>query len=96
MVLGGVTGETPRQKITYLLRREIIRCLEECKRELMELEIKYGMEYDDFQEKLSAGDLGHEFGYELEMDVMRWDDLVQEKKHWLRQLNLLNGLDLWR
>lgn len=96
IVLGGLAGETPRHKITYLLRHEIIRCLEECKRELMELEIKYGMEYDDFQEKLSDGELGHEFGYELEMDAMRWDDLVQEKKHWLWQLNLLKGPALWR
>jgi len=95
-ILGGLAGETPGQKITYLLGRDLVRCLEECKRELMELEIKYGMEYDDFQEKLSVGDLGCEFGYELEIDAMRWDDLVQEKRHWLRQLNLLKGLGLWR
>lgn len=94
-VLLSIAGETPSQKITYLLRREIIRYLEDVKRELMELEIKYGMEYDDFRQKSSAGELGDEFGYELEIDAMRWDDLVQEKKHLLRQLNLFKGLDLW-
>ena len=38
---------------------------------------------------LEAGELGDEFGHELEMDAIRWDDLISEKKHWLQQLNLL-------
>jgi hypothetical protein len=46
--------------------------LAECERERLELEVKYGMEYEDFCRKLEAGDLGDEFGYELELDAMRW------------------------
>lgn len=45
------------------------------------------MEYKDFRHKLAAGDLGDEFGYELELDAMHWEDLFVEKKHWLQQLN---------
>jgi hypothetical protein len=60
--------------------------LEACERNLLELEIKYGMDYDAFVEKLEAGELGDEFTYPLETDALRWGDLVAEKKHWLRQL----------
>lgn len=94
-VLVSIAGETPGQKITHLLHREIIRHLQDVKRELTDLEIKYGMEYDSFRQKSSAGELGDEFEYELEMDAMRWDDLIQEKKHLLQQLNLFKGLDSW-
>jgi hypothetical protein len=88
-ILEGVAGETANQKIAYLLQGAIHRSLETCERERLGLEVKYGMEYDDFRHKLEAGDLGDEFGYELELDAMRWDDLVIEKRHWLRQLNQL-------
>jgi len=56
------------------------------------LEIKYGLEYADFEQKLEAGELGNEFGYDLEMDAMRWNDLIAEKKYRLQQLGLLKGM----
>ena len=70
----------------------IRRHLEECTQERRGLEIKYGLQYADFQRKLEAGELGDEFGYELEMDALRWGDLIAEKEHWLQQLNLIEGL----
>ncbi|HEY84956.1 MAG TPA: hypothetical protein G4N96_07600 [Chloroflexi bacterium] len=85
-------GETPTQKITHLLLSEIHRHLEACEREQLELEIAYGLEYADFERKLEAGDLGNEFEYEIEMDALRWSDLIVEKKYWLHQLNQLKGL----
>ena len=53
---------------------------------------KYGLEYTDFQRRLEAGILGDEFGHALEMDAMRWGDLIAEKKHWLQQLGSLREL----
>ena len=88
-VLGGVTGETLNQKIAYLLHNEVRRHLEACERDQLELEIKHGLEYEVFVEKLESGALGDEFEYPLEMDALRWGDLVAEKKHWLQQLNTL-------
>ncbi len=86
-----IAGETPRQKIVTLLLDEIRRNLEACEQERLEMEIKYGLEYHDFERKLEAGELGDAFGYELEMDAMRWGDLIAEKRYWLQQINLLKG-----
>ncbi len=91
-VLDSMSGETPEQKIAYLLLDQVRHYLEACEQERLELEIKYGLEYADFEQKLEAGELGDEFGYDLEMDAMRWDDLIAEKKYRLQQLGLLKGL----
>ncbi len=91
-LLDSLAGETPDQKIVHLLLGEVRRHLEACERERLELEIKYGMEYDSFQQKLEAGQFGDEFNYELEMDAIRWGDLIAEKRHWLQQSSLLKGL----
>lgn len=92
-VLNSIAGETPNQKIAHLLLSEIRHHLEACERERLELEIKYGLEYADFGQKLQDGELGDEFGYALEMDALRWADLIAEKKHRLKQLGILKELD---
>jgi len=91
-VLDSMSGETPEQKIAHLLLGQIRHYLEACEQERLGLEIKYGLEYSDFEQKLEAGELGDEFGYDLEMDAMRWNDLIAEKKYRLEQLGLLKGL----
>ena len=91
-VLESLTGTTPDQKIVHLLMGEIRRNLEACEGERLELEVKYGMEYDEFRQQLEACALGDEFGYDLETDAMRWDDLIAEKKYWLQQLRLTREL----
>jgi len=90
-VLNSVAGETADQKSAHLLMAEVRHHLEACEKELLELEIKYGLEHTDFQQRLEAGILGDEFGYALEMDAIRWDDLIAEKGHWLQQLGSLDG-----
>ncbi len=91
-VLDSMSGETLEQKIVHLLLAQICHYLEECEQERLGLEIKYGLEYADFEQKLEAGELGNEFGYDLEMDAMRWNDLITEKKYRLEQLGLLKGM----
>ncbi|MBX7236861.1 MAG: hypothetical protein K1X65_20945 [Caldilineales bacterium] len=91
-LLENVVGETPDAKITNLLRGTIQSNLEACERDQLELEFKYGLEYEDFKLELESGRLGDEFGFGLEMDAMRWADLVAEKRHWLQQLRALNAL----
>lgn len=88
-VLDSIAGETPDQKIANLLIGEIRHKLEACEQERLALEIKYGLEYDEFQRRLEAGELGDEFAYSLELDALKWDDLIVEKRHWLQQLSLL-------
>ncbi|MBI4789429.1 MAG: hypothetical protein HY782_20560 [Chloroflexi bacterium] len=63
------------------------RCyLERVEREIIEFEIKYGMDYEQFGAKLGRGELGNPFAYEREQDAMRWESLIAEKKGWLEQL----------
>ena len=88
-VLDSIAGDTPDQKIANLLIGEIRHNLEACEQERLGLEIKYGLEYDEFKRRLEAGELGDEFEYPLELDALKWDDLIAEKKHWLQQLSLL-------
>ena len=90
-VLDGIEGATADQKIARLLMGAIRQNLEACERERLDLEIRYGAEHEEFRRKLEAGELGDEFGFELETDAVRWDDLLVEKRHWLKQLNLLKG-----
>ncbi len=91
-VLDKIEGETMNQKIARLLSNELRRRIQDCEQEILELEIKYGMMYEQFQEQLQAGDLGDPFSYPLEQDAMRWDDLVAEKQHWLGELKAIQGL----
>jgi hypothetical protein len=91
-ILDDIAGETPDQKIAYLLLEAIRRNLEACEREQLDLEIKYGLEYEDFKRKLETGEFGNDFEYVLEMDALRWGDLTVEKRHWLQQLSSLRVL----
>ncbi|HDH10023.1 MAG TPA: hypothetical protein ENF84_03695 [Chloroflexi bacterium] len=91
-ILERLKGDTPSQKIAFLISSELRRYLEECEREMLELEIKYGMDYEQFKEKLERGELGDEFSYELEKDAIRWEDLIAEKKHWLDHLRAIERL----
>ena len=93
-LLDSMVGDTLEQKIAGLLLDAVRHNLEACEQERLELEIKYGLEYGEFRRKLDAGDLGNEFEYALETDVMRWDDLIAEKKHWLQQVRYLKALTM--
>jgi hypothetical protein len=88
MILETLAGDTPDEKIAHLLLDEIERNLEACEKERLALEVKYGVEYPEFQRQLEAGTLGDEFGYTLETDAVRWADLIAEKQYWLQQLRL--------
>ena len=92
MLLDHIEGETMDQKIGHLLDNELRRRIEACEQEILELEIKYGMMYDQFQTQLHDGGLGDPFSYPLEADAMRWDDLVAEKQQWLSELRTIQDL----
>lgn len=70
-LLDNLAGETPDKKIAHLLLRDIRRNMELCEQERLGLEIKYGMEYGEFQRQLETGALGDAFSYDLEQDAMR-------------------------
>lgn len=85
-------GDNFNQKIAHLLGSGLERYLEKCEREILRFEIRYGLGYDQFKEEVKKGKLGDEFSYPLEKELMEWEDLLVEKKHWLDQLRTVKGL----
>jgi|YNPNPStandDraft_1061719.scaffolds.fasta_scaffold44360_3 hypothetical protein len=91
-VLARMKGETLDEKLAYLVTNELRRYLEQVERELLEYEIKYGVDYEQFIAQLERGEFGDPYAYEREQDAMRWESLVAEKKLWLEQLRRVEGL----
>ena len=79
-------GKTLDEKLARLVANELRRYLEQVEREMLEFEIKYGFNYEQFAAKLERGELGDPFAYEREQDAMQCASLVAEKKGWLEQL----------
>jgi hypothetical protein len=78
MILGlGTDPETEAVKIFNMGLKEILR---KCEEEILKLEIKYGMSYEEFKLKLDSGELGDPFSYPVEKDTMLWEDLLAEKR----------------
>lgn len=90
--LESIEGENLRQKLARLLASQLRQNLEACEREALNLEIKYGLNYEEFQARLETGELGDEFAYDLERDALRWGDLRAEKQHWLKLLHSVKKL----
>lgn len=91
-VLEHLQGETLDEKLVRLIANQLRRNLEQVEREILEFEIKYGVNYDQFVTKLERGEWGNPFSYEREQDAMRWESLVAEKRLWLEQLRRVEGL----
>ncbi|MDP2799041.1 MAG: hypothetical protein Q8O60_04045 [Deltaproteobacteria bacterium] len=77
-------GPDPEMEAIKIFNVGLKEILRECEQEIMKLEIKYGMLYEEFKSKLDSGELGDPFGYPLEKDVMLWEDLISEKRLRLR------------
>ena len=86
--MGDFELQTPNFKLPI---HQLRRYLEECEREMLDLEIKYGLTYDQFKARLERGELGDLFSYPLEQDAMRWDDLVVEKYQMKRIVDQLKA-----
>lgn len=66
--------------------------LRECEDEILEFEIKYGLSFEKFIKELDSGKFGAPHSYPLEKDVMRWEDLMNEKQARLESLRRLERL----
>ena len=72
--LGEVEENAPK-----IFIRGLKELLKECEEEILNFEIKYGISFEKFRERLEKGDLGVPFSYPLEKDAMIWEDIVVEK-----------------
>jgi len=73
-------GSDPEMEAVKIFNMGLKELLRECEEEIMNLEIKYGMSYEEFKSKLDSGELGDSFSYPLEKDAMLWEDLMTEKR----------------
>jgi len=73
----GSDAEREAVKIFNMGLKEILR---KCEEEILKLEIRYGVSYEEFKSMLDSGELGDPFSYPLEKDIMLWEDLMAEKR----------------
>lgn len=85
-------GGVPEDRALELLISGIKENLKECELEILELETKYGYPFEVFKNKITSGQLGNEFSYDVEKDAMRWEDLLIEKKNWMEILLKIRSL----
>ena len=85
-------GGVPEDRALELLISGIKENLKECELEILELETKYGYPFEVFKNKITSGQLGSEFAYDLEKDSMQWEDLLLEKKKWIEILQKIKKL----
>jgi hypothetical protein len=84
-------GFSPEEKATEFLIAGIKKYLKECELEILEYETKYGCPFDKFKAKIVSGAISDEFSYEIESDLMKWEDLT-EKRNWLDAIRKIETL----
>jgi hypothetical protein len=68
----------------------IVYRLESIAKQLQSLEQKYGMSFEQFDERFQAKELTNPYSYEVEQDYLEWEGLLcrkrrlQEVRDWLR------------
>lgn len=90
-ILEKIGGE-PESRAVGLLISGVKENLKECELEILELEMKYGYPFEIFKDKLTSGQLGDEFSYDMERDAMKWEDLLIEKRNWLEVIKKIENL----
>ena len=85
-------GGEPESRALNLLISGVKEHLKSCELEILEYETNYGFPFETFKERLIAGKLGDEFSYDLEKDAMKWEDLLLEKKKWIKLFKNIESL----
>ncbi len=85
-------GFSPEEKATEFLIAGVKEYLKECELEILEYETKYGCPLDEFKAKIVSGEISDEFSYEIERDIMKWEDLIIEKRNWLDVIRKIETL----
>ncbi|MBI4653679.1 MAG: hypothetical protein HY752_01555 [Nitrospirae bacterium] len=76
-------SHSPEEEATKFLIAGIKEYLKECEFEILKYETKYGYSFDEFKARIASGEIADEFSYEIEKDIIRWEDLMAEKRNWL-------------
>jgi len=81
-----IQGESYEEKIKVLAIEKIRSNLEECNKNILRYETKYGMTFEEFKKLWDEDKIENKFSHEVETDYIEWEALEMEKKHWLSLL----------
>lgn len=87
-------GKDVEEKISHLIRANILLRLKECEEALFRYESKYGMEFDTFTQAWDQGEIENRYSHEVERDFMEWEGFNLEKRKLfqaLRDIRLRTG-----
>ncbi|MGB9683212.1 MAG: hypothetical protein ACPL1I_09560 [bacterium] len=90
-ILDIIQGGTYEEKIKILAIEKVKLNLEECNREILKYESKYGMTFNEFRDLWDKGEIENKYSHEVETDYIEWEALEMEKKHWLSILKKLKA-----
>lgn len=90
-VLTDVTGEVKLDNALRIVTREAIdHRLEHLAAQIRTLEQKYGVAFEQFDQRFQAGEISHQHSYEVEQDYLEWEGLIcrqrrlREVREWLQ------------
>ncbi|MEW5744947.1 MAG: hypothetical protein AB1805_05875 [Nitrospirota bacterium] len=85
-------SSAPDERAVELLVSGIKNYLRECELEILEYETKYGSSLDELRMKIGSAEVPDEFSYQTEKDLMKWEDLIVEKKSWMEVIRNIQHL----
>lgn len=85
-LLDVISGKNYEEKIKHLTMEFVQNKLKECKEEIFKFEIKYGMEFKDFENKWNNNEIKNRHSHEIEKDYIEWEAIEMEKTQWLYKL----------
>ncbi len=85
-VLNFMPGKRTEDKIINLIIDSLSFKLRECEEKIVELEVKYGMTFEEFKESWNTEKIADKYSHRVERDYMEWEGFQMEKKRWLSAL----------
>lgn len=81
-----VEGKDIEEKLSHLIRANILLRLKECDEVLFRYESKYGMEFASFTQAWDQGEIRYKHSHEVERDFMEWEGFSLEKRKLFKAL----------
>ncbi len=88
----GTFYPSPEEKALVFMMVGIKEYLKECNLEILEYETKYGFSIDELRKQIETGEIKDEFSYPLEIDIIKWEDLISEKKILINLITKIGNL----
>jgi len=78
-----------KKKLHLIILSGLESLLEKYNRTILEFEEKYGISFNEFENRWNKGDIKNPYSYEIESDFIDWEMLEMEKRDLLKALSRL-------